>query len=601
VETPTIDIAPDAAAADATAVADLPPAAHRTFAQGLAVAVCALVVFVAWGGLVFWHLGELPFHSKGEPREGLVVWEMTHGGGWILPQRNGTELPSKPPLFHWLGAIASLAHRATDEWSIRFPSAALSLAGLLAVFAAGTALCSPRAGLYAGLILMTSFEWARAATSARVDMTLTVGLEGAFLSLLFFWRSRSPAWLVPLYLSIAWAVLGKGPVGIALPGLVAAVLIVLSWDSAALKEKRIGAVFDWSALRQLRLVRGAIAVGLLAGTWYVLALFIGGWAFFRKQILAENIFTFLNDPGFGGGHRHNLFYLPLQLVLGFLPWSLFLPGLAALLWRRRQELGRGDWRVYLLVWIAVVFTFFEVAASKRGVYLLSSYPAVALLLGWWWDEQGRATGTLAWLGRAVAAVCWIVAGVACIAALVAALESFGLSPLSIVEARLSAKAAVGLALGREIVRDCGLPLTAALLLAASGFAVSGRLGREASWSTLFVALFASAAIALLATRLIVMPAAARQLTLRDFMTGVRRVVEPDASLSFYRTFDYQAVYYSQRHIPAFDGTLFTDGPRYLLVERGLWQTEQARAGLRYQQVAVENDRRLVLLRHIDAP
>src|SRR5512147_1299029 len=85
-----------------------------------AIAASALLIILAWAILQLWGLGRVPFHTKGEPREGLVVWEMTHGGGWILPKRNGEELPSKPPLFHWLGAITSLLQGATDEWSIRF-------------------------------------------------------------------------------------------------------------------------------------------------------------------------------------------------------------------------------------------------------------------------------------------------------------------------------------------------------------------------------------------------------------------------------------------------------------------------------------------------
>src|SRR5512139_5716 len=130
-----------------------PPPAARHWSLTTA-ALYGVMVVAAWGVLELWGLGKAPFHTKGEPREGLVVWQMTHDGGWILPRRDGPtglELPSKPPLFHWLGAATSLAHGSTDEWSIRFPSALLSLIGLLCVFAAGTALWGPGAGLAAAL------------------------------------------------------------------------------------------------------------------------------------------------------------------------------------------------------------------------------------------------------------------------------------------------------------------------------------------------------------------------------------------------------------------------------------------------------------------
>ncbi|MBI3786500.1 MAG: glycosyltransferase family 39 protein [Deltaproteobacteria bacterium] len=567
----------------------------------VAVIGATLLLLIAWLVLVSWGLGDVPFHTKGEPREGLVVWEMTHGGGWILPQRNGTELPSKPPLFHWLGALASIAHGKTDEWSIRFPSAALSLAGTFAVFAAGTALRNVTTGLPAALILMTTFEWARASTNARVDMTLTVGLEAAFLSLLFFWRTRSTTWLVPLYLGMSWAVLGKGPVGVALPGLTVVVLLALSWNGEAFRERRYRAVFDWTCLRQMKPLHGAVAVIAIAGSWYVMALLIGGWPFFRKQILAENVFTFLNNRHFDGGHRHGLFYQPLQLFLGLLPWSLLLPGLAVTLWQKRQELGRNDWRLYMLIWIAVVFSFFEVAASKRGVYLLSLYPAVALLLGWWLDEQRRAIVSQRWLAGSLAIIAWTATAVLLVTAVIVALECLGISPLALLQSRLKPKAAAGLELGRTVIRACGYRLTVLLTFAAIGLALSAQAARGSRWSNVFVALWSTTALALLTTRIVVMPAAAHELTLRDFMVHVRQVVEPTAEMSFYKTFDYQAVYYSQRHIPTHRDAWTAPGPRYLLIESSAWKEQPAEALSAYEHVPLADEGKLILLRRLSPP
>ncbi len=65
--------------------------------------LCFLVCLL----LFFWGLGNIPFYTKGEPREAVVVWEIYINGEWVLPLRNGTEIPSKPPLFHWLGAFVS--------------------------------------------------------------------------------------------------------------------------------------------------------------------------------------------------------------------------------------------------------------------------------------------------------------------------------------------------------------------------------------------------------------------------------------------------------------------------------------------------------------
>lgn len=554
-----------------------------------AIAAAAMLIVLAWAVLQLWGLGRAPFHTKGEPREGLVVWEMTHGGGWILPKRNGEELPSKPPLFHWLGALTSLVHGATDEWSIRLPSAALSLLGLLCVFAAGTVLWSSRAGLIAALVLMTTFEWARAATNARVDMTLTFGLELAFLSLLFFLRQRAGGWLVPLYIGITLAVLGKGPVGAALPGLVAVIMLALTRD--------------FSPLRQMRLGTGALVVGLGAGTWYVLALVIGGWAFFHKQVLAENLFTFLDNPDFGGGHRHGPFYLVGALSLGLLPWTVLLPGVVARLWRARIGMSLRDARVYLLVWIAVVLGFYSVAASKRGVYLLSLYPAVALLIGWWWDEQRRSEGAeQRWLARLVEVIVWPLLGAAGLVLLAVLLESLGAPLCAALQRWLPPEAQPYTPIISATVRAGRWPLLGCLTLALASLYAAVHAARRAGWRGIFAGLFVATGAALLGAQQVVMPGIARALSLRTFMGDVRQVVGPGGDLSFYKTFDYGAVFYWQGHIPTYDGPWPAGAPRYVLMSQAEWERTRESARAQYEQVTfpdnanVINPERLVLVR-----
>jgi 4-amino-4-deoxy-L-arabinose transferase-like glycosyltransferase len=547
------------------------PIVRMTSRRASAIIASLLLLVLAWVGLELWGLGRAPFHTKGEPREGLVVWEMTHGGGWILPKRNGEELPSKPPLFHWLGALTSIVHGATDEWSIRFPSAALSLLGLLCVFAAGTALWSSRSGLISALVLMTTFEWARAATNARVDMTLTFGLELAFLSLLFFLRSRASGWLVPLYVGITLAVLGKGPVGAALPGLVAVIMLVLARDL--------------SPLRQMRLGSGALAVGVGAGTWYVLALVIGGWAFFRKQILAENVFTFVDNPDFGGGHRHGPLYLPGALLLGLLPWSVLLPGVAARLWRARTQITLRDARLYLLVWVAVVFGFYSAAASKRGVYLLSLYPAVALLIGWWWDEQWRSDAEAQrWPARVLQLIVWPLLAVAGCVLLAVLLEALGAPLCATAQRWLPSDAQPFAPIISDTIRAQRWALLGCLLVAVSALYAVAEAALRVRWPGIFVALFVTVTAVLVGAQRVIMPGVAQALSLRPFMDQVRQVVGATGDLSFYKTFDYAAVFYWRGHIPSYEGPWPVGAPRYLLMSQGEWERARESAGMQYERV-----------------
>lgn len=564
---------------------ELTPPAPRKLRRAAEVVLYVVLIVALWAAASLWKLGAAPFYSKGEPREALVVWEMTHGGGWVLPRRNGTELPSKPPLFHWLAALSSFVAGEVNEATLRFPSAILSLLGLLLVFVAGSLWWSPRLGFYASLILLSSFEWARAATNARVDMTLTVGLEAAFLSLTGYRRSGRAYWLAPLYAGMTWATLAKGPVGIALPVLVAGAYFSLGFDRTAWRERRWRNVLPWSQLLRMRPIRGLGCVFLVAGLWYGLALWQGGYAFFRKQILAENVFTFLDDPDFGGGHRHGLFYLPIQLLLGFLPWSLLLPLIPMDLWRQRKELGAGDLRLLLLTWVLVVFAFYELAASKRGVYLLALYPALALLTADAWHRWEKAPHERPAYAKGLSVTSQLGALLSIFLGLVFVVTKLGVPWQPVLEwlgsSRVNASVVTQTlqALPAELTASSLLLLTAALWWAARWFG-AGRVRRG------LLALFAGAWAATVGVRTAILPAYAEQVTLRDFMHAVRSYAG-SAPVYFFQTFDYQAVYYSFGRIPVHDGDIGNQGPPFLLVSRAQWEQRRHQWENTYRMVSLK--------------
>jgi 4-amino-4-deoxy-L-arabinose transferase-like glycosyltransferase len=87
--------------------------------------LAAVGLLLALSLLLFWTgLGRTPLNGIGEAREGLEVQEELVRGEWILPMRNGTELPSKPPLFHWRAGFVSKQAGRLDETTLRIPSAA---------------------------------------------------------------------------------------------------------------------------------------------------------------------------------------------------------------------------------------------------------------------------------------------------------------------------------------------------------------------------------------------------------------------------------------------------------------------------------------------
>ena len=318
--------------------------------------------------VLFFQNPDAPFYDKQEAREALVVWEIIHSGNWILPLRNGVEIPSKPPLYHWLAALTAKSTHQLDEFTVRFPSAFLGTLGVLLTYLTGAILWGRSAGLVAALILSTSIEWRQAAKVARVDMTLTFVLLCAFLFFFYSYRTgggRKKAIILGLILGLA--TLAKGPLGFVVPGF--AYLLFL-WVQR-----------DLSFVRRLHpfLLVGTCAV--VAGSWYALALWQGGQSFL-EVVIKENFSTTVGQEA---GHPHPFFSYILFFFQNMAPWSLFVIPLAVSLYRSRRQLAQ-EQLLYFVVWFGAVFIFFSAATQKRPVYILSLYPAVALLLGAWWQK-----------------------------------------------------------------------------------------------------------------------------------------------------------------------------------------------------------------------
>jgi hypothetical protein len=88
-----------------------------------------------------------------------------------------------------------------------------------------------------------------------------------------------------------------------------------------------------------------------------------------------------------GGHGGTvLFYIPI-LLLGFFPWSGFLPATVVEAWRSRGEKdAQHSLQVLCAVWIVAVFVFFSLSATRLPHYIAPLFPAAALLVAASWDR-----------------------------------------------------------------------------------------------------------------------------------------------------------------------------------------------------------------------
>ena len=477
--------------------------------------------------LFFWQLGSIPFYERGEPREGLVVWEMYKTGNWVLPIINGDYIPFKPPFFHWIGVLISTVIGDVNELTIRLPSALFATLGVFLVYTTGTRLWNEKTGRLAAVVLATTPGWWRAATLAQVDMTLAFFTTAALLLFYFMYREGryTQVHSMAVGLLLACATLAKGPLGLLVPLLTICIFLCLRHDFAFLKK--------------VHPVSGAVFFLLVACSWYGLAMRQGGSAFFFRQILEENLGTAASDYG----RYQPPYYFVSTFFLNLAPWSFFFPAIAFFLYRRRRELFE-DSLLFPLVWWVSVFLFFSLALGKRAVYILPLYPAFALLLGAWWGSLAKENTTDAWVASAVG---YAVAAASLVAVGRIIFFLLGSTGEQVQHLFPLVKSAGAL----DDLQSFFIP-SAPLWMGLSVFGAASlliflSLPRK-KWDGMFVAITVMATAATVFMKTTYYPAIASKRTLKPFALRLREDIGPQTPILFYNSFDYGTIFYSRMEI-----------------------------------------------------
>lgn len=350
-----------------------------------------LLILALLGALLFLPgLGRRDVWNPDEARYAEVAREMRLLGTWAVPHLNGQVYTQKPPLLFWsIAAFGAMTGGAggIDETAARLPSALGAIGALLLVYRIGDRFFGRRAGWLAAAVFATCFKILWQGRFGQIDMLLT-----ALVTLgVWFWvrgHTEERPGLYPLFFASAGlATLAKGPVGLLPPLLSIAAFLLITRDRAELGRLRIGlGLLLWAAV-------------VLA--WLVPAGLSGGEDYLRQIVFKQNVTRYV-DPW----HHFEPWYYYLTVIPAeFFPWSFLLPTAVAVGWKRfvkgrapgsptpgllegsRQTLNaligkrERDGFLFCLCWAVVTVVFFSVSPAKRSVYVLTLYPALALLVG----------------------------------------------------------------------------------------------------------------------------------------------------------------------------------------------------------------------------
>ncbi|WP_316149214.1 glycosyltransferase family 39 protein [Cupriavidus sp. BIC8F] len=334
----------------------------------LTVALVALAFALVWFGT----LGVRHLLGPDEGRYAEIAREMLSSGDWVTIRYNALKYFEKPPFHMWVTAL-SYTLFGVGEWQTRLCVALAGMAGLGVSMLAAARWFGARAGLLTGLVLASAPMWNVAAHFNTLDMTLS-GVMACVLACMLLAQhpAATPAarrnWMLACWAAMGVAVLTKGLVGLALPGLVLVIYTCVTRDLAL-----------W---RRLHVPAGIVVMLLVAVPWYWLVARRNP-EFLRFFFIHEHWQRYTSTVH---ARKGALWYFVPLVVGGFLPWLGLVPGMARAVRQRAGVADAGSSRPFqpalmAALWAASIFVFFSLSGSKLPGYILPVFPALGMLAG----------------------------------------------------------------------------------------------------------------------------------------------------------------------------------------------------------------------------
>ncbi len=304
-----------------------------------------------------------------EPRYAQVAREMLTTGELLVPHLNGRLYTEKPPLHFWSIALVGWLRGGVDEVAARLPPLGFAVATLFVLFELARLLAGSRTAWWTVLIFSSTAKILWQGRVAQIDMGLIFWVTLAMLAVArrVVEGQRAPAW--GFWVATGLGTLAKGPAALLPP-----LLGLTVW---ARMERSVG------LLKILQPLRGVLIWATIVLAWLLPASLRAGNEYLEVLLFKQN-FERYADPW----HHHQPWYYYFTVLPGdFFPWSFFLPS-ALLLGRRLGERERRAFR-FALGWVLATLLFFSLSPAKRTVYILTMYPALALLVSLAFDEWAR--------------------------------------------------------------------------------------------------------------------------------------------------------------------------------------------------------------------
>ncbi len=316
--------------------------------------------------LLLQNLDKPMIYILDEAKNAECAREMLVSGDYILPYFNGQLRTDKPPL-HYFFMVLAYKMFGVSAFSARFFSAVFGALTILISFLFCRKYLGEKAGWLTAMVLLSSLHFNFQMRMSVPDPYLIFFMTAGFMCFYAFMVEKMKFWILLMYVCFGLGLLTKGPIAVALPGLI--MLVFLIWTKK----------FNWAMIRSFQIPIGIIIVLLISLPWYWLNFEASNGLWTEGFFFKHNLQRFSDTMEGHGG----FFLLPLIMVIaGLLPLGIFCIQAMFLVWKKRVN----EVLLYSLCIVLGIIIFFSFSQTKLPNYTAPAYPFIAILLGYLLSE-----------------------------------------------------------------------------------------------------------------------------------------------------------------------------------------------------------------------
>jgi len=316
-----------------------------------------LFLFLLCSFLYLYNLDARDFWAPDEGDFAQIAKELDNN--YIVPHLNNKPCGEKPPLFYYMIKLSSkIFHVLKDEISMRIPSGAFAIGGILFFFITLKNFFNIPLAIISSCILLSNPLYYWQARYLQVDMIFSVLLFSSLLFFFWFYKTKKIIFYYLCFICLALAFMAKGPISVVLAVPVIVIFLFLQKNIRLLLVKET--------------VVGIIIFIAIVVPWYLLVYYKEGLPYLYENIIRQNFIRFFD----AWSHKRPFYYYFTTLPLDFFPWSIFLP---MGIYIAFTEYKKNPYVIFFLVWFIWMFLFFSLSSGKISKYMLPLLPSLSLL------------------------------------------------------------------------------------------------------------------------------------------------------------------------------------------------------------------------------